>query len=123
MAVESYEIQGIESVEPEAGGAATRLAAPGQGVVAARAFGTPAESPVGDQYAAASGSSAAAANVSGVCALLLEAVPEATPAQLTASLLRASRALAEGRGALNALSALADLRERIRRPESSTRSS
>jgi len=116
IVVESF---GAGAAEAPAGAARREdapLAAPGQDVIAARAYGTNVGRECGPQYCAAGGTSAAAAHASGVCALLLEAAPEATPAQLALSLRAGARALADGRGAIQALAALADLRERLRRP-------
>ncbi|MBI5837431.1 MAG: S8 family serine peptidase [Candidatus Eisenbacteria bacterium] len=102
--------------EPSPGGTETRhLAAPGLAVTASRAYGTQAGKPAGDQYVEASGSSAAAAHVAGVCALLLEAVPEATPTMLAQVLRHSARPIGGGRGAVHAMAALAELREIARR--------
>lgn len=118
LRVEAYD-SGAEPAEPEtapvASSAEAVLAAPGVGVVAARAHGTCIGREQGESYVQASGSSAAAAHVAGVCALLLEAVPDATPENLRRALRVSGRPLGEQRSALNALAALAELRAPARR--------
>ncbi|MBO2450124.1 S8 family serine peptidase [Actinomadura barringtoniae] len=52
----------------------------------------------GDGWAALSGTSAAAAQIAGVCALVLEANPSLTPAELRDILRRTARDVTEGRG-------------------------
>ncbi len=115
VCVEGYDSLSDEPGEGTSGADASVIAAPGVGVVAARAFGTTAGKAHGESYVAVSGSSAAAAHVSGVCALLLEALPEATPAELIGALKSGGRILPGGRVALTAPAALAVLRERMRR--------
>jgi subtilisin family serine protease len=102
---------------PEPRAETGELAVPGAGtgVTAARAYGTGIGRAVGEQYVEATGASAAAACVAGVCALLLEAVPEASPDQLGQALRSSGRALPDGRRAVHALAALAALRELARR--------
>ncbi|HVP38379.1 MAG TPA: S8 family serine peptidase [Candidatus Saccharimonadales bacterium] len=105
------DLPGESGPAPEAG---AELAAPGTGVVAARAYGTQAGRPAGEQYVEGSGASAAAAHVAGVCALLLEAVPGVPPELLADALRLGGRAVAGGRRAVSALAALAELRELAR---------
>lgn len=113
--VESYDSLAFEPSEGTSGAEAAVIAAPGHGVVAARAFGTKAGKPHGEQYVSVSGSSAAAAHASGLCALLLEEWPQATPEDIRGALKAGGRALPDGRAALTAPAALAELRERRRR--------
>lgn len=59
---------------------------PGVGIVSCRARGTSMGTPVDDRYTAASGTSMATPHASGTAALLLEAAPSLTPAQVKALL-------------------------------------
>jgi serine protease AprX len=70
------------------------LCFPGSNIVAARAAGTSMGSPVNDHYTASSGTSMATPHASGVAALILQAKPGATPAQIKHAL--ASSALDMG---------------------------
>lgn len=66
------------------------IAAPGEGIVAARATGTSMGSPVDDFYTAASGTSMSAPHVAGVAALLAQARPDWTANKLKAALMSSS---------------------------------
>ncbi|MGQ9567566.1 MAG: S8 family peptidase [Anaerolineae bacterium] len=59
---------------------------PGVGIVSCRARGTSMGTPVGEHYTTASGTSMATPHASGTAALLLEAAPSLTPAQVKALL-------------------------------------
>ncbi len=77
--------------------------------VGARAYGTQQGRPVMEGYCEASGLSAAAACLAGLCALLLEAHPEIPTAGVAAALRRTQAALPPGRP-LQAPAVLAQLR-------------
>lgn len=62
------------------------LVFPGVGIVSCRARGTSMGTPVGEHYTTASGTSMATPHASGTAALLLEAAPSLTPAQVKALL-------------------------------------
>lgn len=63
------------------------VVAPGVEIVAARAAGTAMGTVVNDYYTTASGTSMATPLVAGVCALLLQALPSLTPAEVKARLM------------------------------------
>ncbi|MEV6109964.1 S8 family serine peptidase, partial [Streptomyces sp. NPDC051940] len=67
-------------------GVKPEITAPGSDIVAARAEGTLAAQAVGSRYASLSGTSMATPHVSGAAALLAQARPELTGAQLKAAL-------------------------------------
>ena len=75
---------GDEAVKPE-------ITAPGVGIVAARAAGTGMGTPVDDRYTAASGTSMATPHVAGAAALLAQARPGWTAAQLKDALVSTAR--------------------------------
>jgi subtilisin family serine protease len=66
---------------------------PGVSIVAARATGTSMGAPVGDRYTSASGTSMATPHASGSVALLLEAYPSLTPADVKDVLMRTAKNL------------------------------
>ncbi|MBE1611568.1 S8 family peptidase [Actinopolymorpha pittospori] len=70
------------------------IAAPGVGIVAARARQSTPDEPVGDSYARMSGTSMAAPHVTGGAALLAQLRPTWTPAQLKALLISTAKPLA-----------------------------
>ncbi|ADB31062.1 peptidase S8 and S53 subtilisin kexin sedolisin [Kribbella flavida DSM 17836] len=67
------------------------VTAPGVDVVAAKAAGTEAGTPVGEQYVSLSGTSMAAPHVAGAAAILLQQHPEWTGAQVKAALMASAR--------------------------------
>lgn len=69
------------------GGLKPDIAAPGVGIVAARASGTSMGTPVDDLYTSANGTSMATPHVSGTAALLAQARPDWGPARLKAALM------------------------------------
>ncbi|MDQ7907112.1 S8 family serine peptidase [Phytohabitans sp. ZYX-F-186] len=75
---------GDEAVKPE-------ITAPGVGIVAARAAGTGLDTPVDDNYTAASGTSMATPHVAGAAALLAQARPGWQAAQLKDALVSTAR--------------------------------
>ena len=76
-------IAGFSSVGPRVDGALKPdIAAPGVGIVAARAAGTTLDEPVDDQHVAASGTSMAAPHVAGAAAVLQSARPDLTGQEL-----------------------------------------
>lgn len=84
---------------------------PGVSIRACRAVGTNMGTPVGEHYTQASGTSMATPHASGVCALLLEALPELTPLQVKARLRMGSvdlglEANTQGAGRVDAYAAL-----------------
>ncbi len=74
---------GDHSVKPD-------IAAPGEGIVAARAAGTSMGNPAGEFYTAASGTSMASPHVAGVAALLAQARPGWKADKLKAALMSSS---------------------------------
>jgi subtilisin family serine protease len=86
------------------------MSAPGSAIVSARAAGTPVgdADPVGDHYARASGTSMATPHVAGAAALLAQAHPSWTGAQLKAALVSTTHTVpgatvyAQGSGRLDA---------------------
>jgi len=89
------------------------LLMPGAGIVAPRSAGTSLGEPVGDHYARLSGTSQATPMATGAAALLLEANPRLTPAEVKSRLVRGSRrlpgadAMAQGAGRADAHNAFA----------------
>jgi len=84
---------------------------PGVGIVACRAAGTYMGTPAGERYTEASGTSMATPHAAGVAALLLEAQPSLTPAEIKARFQRAAVDLgldanAQGAGRVDAYAAL-----------------
>ncbi|MBN1402407.1 MAG: S8 family peptidase [Anaerolineae bacterium] len=80
---------------------------PGVDIVAARARGTAMGSPVNEHYTSASGTSMATPQAAGLCALLLQAEPGLTPAQIKERLMATAIDLgadmyAQGRGRADA---------------------
>ncbi len=66
---------------------------PGRGVIAPRARGTSLGQPVGERYTRLNGTSQAAPMVAGTAALLLQANPRLSPAEIKARLMRGARRL------------------------------
>ena len=88
------------------------ISAPGTDIVAARAEGTQLGEPVGDSYTTLTGTSMATPHVSGTAALLAQAHPEWTAAQLKARLIstadpQQARVDEEGAGRVDAAQATA----------------
>ena len=88
---------------------------PGTDIVAARASGTSMGSPLNGQYTSASGTSMATPHASGLAALLLQAKPDATPAQIKQALMDTALDMggdpnAQGAGRAQAAHALAVLK-------------
>lgn len=81
-------VASFSSRGPRAGDGALKpdLAAPGVGIVAARATGTSMGTPVDDLYTAADGTSMATPSVAGAAALLLQRRPGLSPAEVKAVL-------------------------------------
>ena len=84
---------------------------PGVGIVSCRASGTSMGNPVDDFYTSASGTSMATPHASGVAALLLQAYPDLTPAQVKARMMNSALNLnldpnTQGAGRGDALAAL-----------------
>lgn len=67
------------------------IAAPGEGIVAARAAGTSIGDPVDANYTALSGTSMATPHVTGAAAILAQEHPDWTPAQLKAALMSTAK--------------------------------
>jgi len=83
------------------------IAIPGVDIVAARAAGTSMGGVVDPHYVSASGTSMATPLVAGICALLIEAEPDLTPAEIKARLMDTAVDLgdtpyAQGRGRVDA---------------------
>ncbi len=64
------------------------IVCPGEGIVGARAYRTNAGHPLDGRYTEISGTSMATPHASGACALLLEARPDLTPAQIKALMMQ-----------------------------------
>lgn len=91
------------------------LCFPGVDIVAARAAGTTMGSPLGDFYTASSGTSMATPHASGLAALLLQAQPGVSPAQVKAAMMETALDIgadsnAQGAGRARADHALAVIR-------------
>ncbi|MHC1593534.1 MAG: S8 family serine peptidase [Methermicoccaceae archaeon] len=92
------------------------VVAPGRNIVSARANGTSLGEPVNEYYTEAGGTSASTAHVSGACALLLQAYPTKSPAQLKNALVSTAKDLStpdkavsvyeQGGGRINVMKAL-----------------
>ncbi|GII81724.1 peptidase [Sphaerisporangium rufum] len=89
------------------------VTAPGVAIVSARAAGTSPDTPVGDSYAAMSGTSMATPHVAGAAALLRQARPGIRPAELKALVMSTADRQdgtsvdAQGTGRVNVAAALA----------------
>lgn len=84
---------------------------PGVGIVSCRASGTSMGNPLDDFYTSASGTSMATPHASGIAALLLQAYPDLTPAQVKARMMDSALSLnldpnTQGAGRGDALRAL-----------------
>jgi serine protease AprX len=84
---------------------------PGTDIVAARAAGTSMGRPIGERYTAASGTSMATPHASGLAALLLQAKPGLTPAEVKQAMVETALSLgqdpnAQGSGRARAAEAL-----------------
>jgi len=83
------QLPSFSSRGPRAGDMALKpdIAAPGVGIVAARASGTNLGAPVNDRYTSANGTSMATPHVAGAAAILAQRHPDWSPAQLKAALM------------------------------------
>lgn len=85
-------VAGFSSVGPRVDGAfKPEIAAPGVGIVAARAAGTTLGEPVGEWYVRASGTSMAAPHVAGAAAVVASARPDLTGQELKHALMASAR--------------------------------
>lgn len=96
---------GDEALKPD-------IAAPGVGIVAARASGTTMGAPVNESYTSANGTSMATPHVAGAAAILAQAHPDWTAADLKGALMSSAKTLtggafAEGSGRTDVPAALA----------------
>ncbi|MFS8098576.1 S8 family serine peptidase [Lentzea alba] len=109
----SDEVSGFSSEGPRTGDHAVKpdITAPGEAIVAARAAGTTMGTPVGDSYVTASGTSMSSPHVAGVAALLAQARPDWTAAELKGALMSSSTGslpvFAAGAGRVDAARAVA----------------
>jgi subtilisin family serine protease len=88
---------------------------PGVGIVASRAAGTSMGTPVSDHYTSANGTSMATPHATGAVALLLEAYPHLTPAEVKDVLIRSAKDLgmdgnSQGSGRVQVYNAYASLK-------------
>jgi len=86
-------LSGFSSRGPRIGDFALKpdLAAPGEGIVAARAAGTSMGTPVDERHTGASGTSMATPHVAGTAAILAQQHPDWTPAQLKSALMSTAK--------------------------------
>ncbi|MEV6241370.1 S8 family serine peptidase [Lentzea sp. NPDC051838] len=107
------EVSGFSSKGPRTGDHALKpdITAPGENIVAARASGTTMGTPVGDSYVAASGTSMSSPHVTGVAALVAQAHPDWTAAELKGALMSSTAGslpvFAAGAGRVDAARAVA----------------
>ncbi len=107
------QVSDFSSQGPRTGDHAVKpdITAPGENIVAARAVGTTLGRPVGDSHVAANGTSMSAPHVAGVAALLAQARPEWTAAEIKGALMASSTGnlpvFAAGAGRVDAARAVA----------------